>query len=94
MASTRFIEARAQGRITLEAAPGIEAAELLEGGSVRRGGGAVTAALAELPGWGWVRILDAPGARVLRDAAYALVTHARWVFPCARRTGRAPGAPK
>lgn len=80
-ASARFIEARAHGAIAIEAARDLPAAELRAGASVRRGGGAVTAALALLPGWGWVRFLDAPGVRLARDAAYALVTRARWLVP-------------
>ncbi len=81
-ASARFIESRARGHVRLEAAPGIAAAELLDGRTLRRGGAAVTGAFAlASPRWArWAGILDVRGVRLLRDAAYACVARTRWLL--------------
>lgn len=80
-ASARWLEARAGGRVRLEAAPGIRAAELEGGGGVlRRGGAALTEAYALATGRRWVRILDGPGGSLVRDAAYTAVARSRWVL--------------
>lgn len=80
-ASARWVEERAGGRVRLEAAPGIGAAEFVGGDRpLRRGGAAVTAAYALATGRRWVRILDAPGVAVVRDAGYSVIAHSRWVL--------------
>lgn len=83
-ASARFIEARSGGRVRLEAAPGIAAAEFEDGRGTRRGGAAVTGALALSTGPRWLRVvsrlLDAPGVQLARDAAYAIAARSRWLL--------------
>lgn len=77
-ASARWIEERAGGRVRLEAAPGIAAAELEDGGALRSGGAALTGAYALATGHRWVRLLDAPGSALVRDVAYAAIARSRW----------------
>jgi predicted DCC family thiol-disulfide oxidoreductase YuxK len=87
--SARWIEARGGGRVRLEAAPGIAAAEFLDGdGRVRRGGAAVMRAYALATGRRWVRLLDVRGVSRARDAAYAAIAHSRWVLSRLTRRGR------
>jgi predicted DCC family thiol-disulfide oxidoreductase YuxK len=80
-ASARWVEIRGAGRVRLEAAPGIRAAELEgDGVGLRRGGAALTEAYLLATGQGWLRFLDWPGVRLLRDAAYAVVARSRHVL--------------
>ncbi len=79
-ASARFIEARSRGRVRLQAVPGIGAAELDDAHGTRRGGAAVTGALALGAGWWCLRVLDLPGVHLARDAGYAVAARSRWLL--------------
>ncbi len=82
-ASARWIEGRAGDDVEVLAfddprvPPALSAdrtrAHWVEGGEIRHGGAAITAAL-HLAGWGWLAaVLDLPAVSRLRDGGYFLV---------------------
>lgn len=82
-ASARYLEARSGGRVRLQAAPGIAAAEFEDAHGTRRGGAAVTSALARSESYLLrvaARILDLPGVHLARDAGYAVAARSRWLL--------------